>query len=775
MSETIKMTPKEDIIFEQSKEDSQKCIDIYPHLKINLLEQNHNCKENLSDEVYYCLECKQSTCEKCSLKDHKNHNLIKKTDIYNFSPSYFNEIEEAISNANKILLEKDSYINIINELANELHSKIEETKNLKIKEVEKNFEETKKNLHDLEINTKTAKNEFENFYKNNQKFLNIFKNNDNDNSIFLVYYEIISLLTEKNKNLIQKITQNNENFVNYKKSFETQKQKIIEKLNEFIGLNEPKMDNDDPYWDLKFRIKTYNEHFNKLKNNIYEIMKNTGNENSLKEIVNMLDSKNRKGIQFIFDQEYFNTYSSNINKKNRKTSKNSNELERYNYDSISKDLFNKNLQTKSFDQEDKKIYKIQNKKIIKEYKQIKKQQVFLKKKLHMDTSFKSNTNTTSFNNNNICYTTISKTSKNSIKTGSNGSFIYHKRNKFGCMSYNNSFIFKTNYNNSGTNILKNLGIKSPKDITLDNKTKKKFFTYSIIDLYNKLFTFRPRKSFDNNIRIFADYTQRNNNMKEYVKPIIGTNEILIYNSTLDKSTKKKVNLDKNIHTYEKFPGGCRHLFIEDKLYICGGVDPLNCPINTTLVYEIKTNKISRIDNMIKPHSYHSMEYLENYDCFIVIGGENNKWVELFDIFTQKWNKLPDLNVPRANINIYFDEFTSELYALFGAMGYFSDKKNVYSEVIEVLEFKDISSGWCKVDYYKGSSFDIRQENVNILPFTRTKLLIYGGKGKDNENLFGIYLIDKMELVKADKDIIDKIRYEQKKLRTINNNCNKLKK
>ena len=91
-----------------------------------------------------------------------------------------------------------------------------------------------------------------------------------------------------------------------------------------------------------------------------------------------------------------------------------------------------------------------------------------------------------------------------------------------------------------------------------------------------------------------------------------------------------------------------------------------------------------------------------------------------------------------------------------------------------MELNDISSGWCKIDYYKGSSFDIRQENVTTLPFTRTKLLIYGGKSsRDNENLFGIYLIDKMGLIKADKDVIEKIKFEQKKIKMINKTYEKM--
>ena len=40
------------------------CIDIYPHLKENILDNNKNCQESLSNnEIYYCFDCKQSSCE----------------------------------------------------------------------------------------------------------------------------------------------------------------------------------------------------------------------------------------------------------------------------------------------------------------------------------------------------------------------------------------------------------------------------------------------------------------------------------------------------------------------------------------------------------------------------------------------------------------------------------------------------------------------------------------------------------------------------------------
>jgi hypothetical protein len=125
-------------------------------------------------------------------------------------------------------------------------------------------------------------------------------------------------------------------------------------------------------------------------------------------------------------------------------------------------------------------------------------------------------------------------------------------------------------------------------------------------------------------------------------------------------------------------------------------------------------------------------------------------------------------VPRANINIHFNDFTSEIYALFGMLGNVSKKHINNSEIIEVLELNDISSGWCKVDYYKGSSFDIRNEIVTTLPFTRNKLLIYGGKSvREVGKLFGLFLIDRLEVIKADKEVIEKIKCEQKKIKLLN--------
>ena len=722
---------------QKSNIDELRKIDVYQHLRRNILDPKINCKETLSDEIYYCITCKASTCEKCSLVKHKDHKIVPKTFFYSYTENLFDEVINVLKDSYKINDDKNSYIMLVEAQAVELHHKIDEIKNKKIKEIDDLFKKVNKCIKELEDSTNEVKTTMSNFYKNNNVFFNVAKNNDFDNSVFLLYYELNYLGFIKNKELIKRIEKLKNDIGKYKESFETHKKQTIQTMQDFLGLDEPQTNIDDIYWDVKFRLKTYNEHIEKLKQNIYDIMKQSGNISDLREMVKILDSKNKKGIQYIFNQDYFTK-----NQNNKNTSSN-------------KDLSSQNSNLKG-------SKTIEAKKGIKNYKQ------FSANK-NLILSGKKNPNDKNEKNHNLYSTTTH--SKKNLSINNN----LQKSSTKNFSGKNNSFLsFQSIENNKIA--LKNLGINSYKDITLDDKVKKKYFTYSYIDLYNRLFSQQPRKSFDSNARIFVDYNNRNNLLKEYVKPIVGTNEIMVYDSVQDKSIRVKVNLNKETHGYEKFPSGCRHLYIEGKLYICGGVDPVSCPINIALVYQPSNNTITRIDNMINPHSYHSMEYLDNYDCFVVVGGENNIWVELFDIFTQKWSKLPNLNIPRANINIYFDEFTSELYALFGALGNYSEKKNIYSEAIEMLELNDISSGWCKIDYYKGSSFDIRQENLITLPFTLTKLLIYGGKSsRENENLFGIYLIDKMELVKADKDIIEKIKFEQKKIRNINNTYGKLNK
>ena len=711
-------------------------INIYPHLRQNILEPGKNCKHQLTN-VYYCITCKCSTCDKCNIKSHQSHKLVLKNDYINIDLKALEETKKIIKDIYNFDNNEDNIIKMMEKQLARIHSKLDEIKEKKINEIKNSFITGKNNVKELINYVNTVEQMIEKFYAKNQRFFNEKKNNDQANTIFLIKYEFMSLCNNKNKELLRGANELKKEYQNYESSIKEQSDKIIEEINNFLGLYKPRQKFDDYYWDVKFRIKTYNEHINKVQRGIYDILSHSGDINDLQEIVSVLDSKNKKGIQYIFNQDYFT--NPNIPQDGTIGANNSNKKSKKRLNLSAKNNMNNYTYKKKGENNKKNNIR-----------------------LNRFASQQKGTNRSS----------SSMQQSRSISRGDTSTKFRSGNKKFGSPNLNS--YKKTVLNEEIKYALKRLGIKTYNDIILDDKIKQKYFTYSIIDLYNRLFANQVRKSFDSNARIFADYNERNNKLKEYIKPIVGSNDVLVYNPTIDKSKKIKLPLNKKTHGYEKFPPGCRNLYIENKVYICGGVDELNMPLSICLVYNAITNTIERIDDMIMPHAYHSMEYLDNYDCFLVMGGENNKSVELFDIFTNKWRRLPDLNVARANLNIYFDEFTSEIYALFGMLGNVTQKKVQNSEIIEVLELNDISSGWCKVDYYKGSFFDVRNEIITTLPFTRNKLLLYGGKNvRDGAKLFGLFLIDKMEVIRADRDVIEKIKCEQKKIKLLNNSYAKM--
>jgi hypothetical protein len=272
----------------------------------------------------------------------------------------------------------------------------------------------------------------------------------------------------------------------------------------------------------------------------------------------------------------------------------------------------------------------------------------------------------------------------------------------------------------------------------------------------------------------TNYTNRYNRLKEYVKPIIGTNQIAIFDPQAQKINKITVNLTKEENGYNLFPDGCRHIYVDDILYITGGVDALNNPINYCNTFSIKNFELKKMESLKYPHSYHALEYLENYDCIVLIGGELNKVCEIFDIYSKKWVKLPDLNIQRANTNIYYDNTTSDLYALFG-MNSTVIEKNKNTDVIEVLELNDIKSGWMKVDYYQSAGLDLKLYYCVVLPFNKDQLLIYGGsKGRERKKAFALFNMNKCEINKVDKETLELIKIEVKKTKLVDMVLSKIK-
>ena len=317
--------------------------------------------------------------------------------------------------------------------------------------------------------------------------------------------------------------------------------------------------------------------------------------------------------------------------------------------------------------------------------------------------------------------------------------------------------------------------KKPIDITLELYFVQKFFSYFITDLYNQYDSKKcPKKSFDINSRIFNKYQERFYNLKERAKPIIGTSEISLFNQITNKIEKIPVKLIKNKHGYSIFPEGSRHIIVKDTLFIIGGVNESGNPINVCLTFNIFSKEIQRIKDSNFPHSYHSIEYIDNFDCIAIIGGEMNSTCEILNSCDLTWTALPDLNIARSNVSLYFNEKTNELYAMFGMIGTILEPLK-YCNTIETLNICNPKSGWNVINYYRNSMINLSYSYVTAFPFTLNKLIIRGSRNERMHKLaYCIYDMDKKEMSFASDNTVREIEENEFRIKAFSNNLNKTK-
>ena len=303
----------------------------------------------------------------------------------------------------------------------------------------------------------------------------------------------------------------------------------------------------------------------------------------------------------------------------------------------------------------------------------------------------------------------------------------------------------------------NKQIKNKNDIVLDNQVLNKYFAHVLTDIYDQYFripTIELQSSHaDLKIKKDEDVDEMN-----VAKVIEGTDRIMIYDKKACKLTKKKVNLQKNPHGYIKFPLGCRSVLVGDKLYITGGKDEYR-EYQNALIYDRKTEKIKRIMDMQNARCYHTMIFNEIFETMMVIGGENNDTVEIFDPLTNRWQLLPELNIPRAIPLFHFDEGRGNMYALFGVEGNYLNSN--YTDTIEVLDLTEIKQGWMKINYNNKARMDFKN-HLNFYPLNDYLLLIYGAfESRASKRNACTYHLIKAEMNAIDKNLMDDLRKEAK--------------
>ena len=842
--------------------------DVLSHFNENISRPDKNDLNNISQNSYYCINCKHSDCPFFS---EKKHLIINRVKCLLYDPLFFNEIDSCINEALNFGSLKNEIKDNINNYVEKMKETLDKLRESKFNEIDIFFEENEKNFNKLKKEYLNVRKNIEEYYQTNKKFFNIelnknktddekiipnllnndeknekdnliiddidnsSPNKDIENSVFLLNFELMNLCETKNMENINYIKTIKKRIDNFNTKIQSELNQDIENISKFINLDaKPENYIENKYWDVNIRTKKYTEIIHQFRETICDIYHRTGNLEKIKDLIDILDSKLKKNNKIIFGQKYFN--------KEKKT------IEVNNINLNNKENININEQRNTVNSRKRNNISASHKRTSSKAKSLKKCNTQRGKSSN---KCKRNENNINIKNNINTLTLSNDILLRNIIKNKNEKYIQTDANINAQMSPKKTYQKLINFQNC-----------VPDDIILDKRVLQRFFAYSISEIYNKNFSKidvnnndiffnimnkdniylnkerqsknqkeiinknknsnninnkrgtsikkyknnntnnkliqnhinkpKPNKFEQNNIinnnnadkfdiekmdpsnqyniksvSYLSNYTNRYNSLKEIAKPIIGSNQIQLFFQKSQKITRKSTTLNKEEHGYSLFPEGSRHILIENNLYIIGGTNHIRQPINIVLCYNILFGTLKRLPDMVFPHSYHTVEYLENFDSIICIGGENSNQCEIMDLENKKWLKLPNLNYPRANANIYYNNLTSELFVLFGICGIMCDKIN-YSDSIEVLELKDIEKGWIIIDYYKTPGLNLKVNYCMTIPFTKEQLLIYGGSNMRSftKNIYALFHMIKNECNKVDTQTMELIKLEEKKSRLV---------
>ena len=320
-----------------------KKIDIYNHLKLSMKNSKRNCQCDLLKEKqpkYYCIPCKVSCCSRCSLSMHQKHLLVLKSN-YIINESNINKmlkpLEDEVKNnslMSNCLTEKNKFLKMIEDSYDKMLEYLNKWKEFKEKEIKSLFENFDKNINNLMSKKDNIKKEIMEFMEKNQKFFNIDiqkegYNKDEDNTLFLISFDLLNMLNEWSVSL-KKITQFiNSNFEEYEVNEKNKNEIITKKVscllaecnNNKINLNtkNDKLLDDEidekylPYYktnieiekfnadslvEIDKRIYRYGKIIEALKSTVYKSFVNHGNYSD----INKENNVKLKGGDNLFSQ-----------------------------------------------------------------------------------------------------------------------------------------------------------------------------------------------------------------------------------------------------------------------------------------------------------------------------------------------------------------------------------------------------------------------------------------------------------------------------------------
>ena len=475
-------------IFKDSDKASKYEFNLHKHLKENIKLKDKQCKDGLTKDTLYCLECKLSTCPKCPLfKVHNGHPLVNKYPYYCMDNNIINEnfadidtilgINPNFLDSNKV---KEELKKLVIDNLEILQNKINEVKETKLKELDSLFEQTENCVEKLKTKIVKIKEDIKLFFEKQKKFFCIdvteSQGINQDNPEAKEVMQNLQVGSKSNTGLISTNTDglNSTFLITYDLLKNTKN--INEQIKYFMN-------------DIKVNREKYITNFTNKKNVIYE------------DILKLLNFDGSFNYQFL-DNEFYKI----INEKIKIYTDRIENMKRKIMDKVNK--------KGNFDDVDREN-KIANSQINLDFENI------LNNQLIDEDEAK---------------TIISKTKKTNRKTTSGSKGPIYTTPKSGIK-------------NTGTNVETIKTISMPEkiynnaeEVRLDNAALQNFFAYEALNVVNE--NFKPKKN-KKNEEVEIDINEE----AELAKPIPGKAEIQVYDRKSRNIVRKNVKFEKNKHKY----------------------------------------------------------------------------------------------------------------------------------------------------------------------------------------------------------------------------------
>jgi hypothetical protein len=262
-----------------------------------------------------------------------------------------------------------------------------------------------------------------------------------------------------------------------------------------------------------------------------------------------------------------------------------------------------------------------------------------------------------------------------------------------------------------------------KVIEKKNETFKKKYDETDLNEYLKLLIYEFEQ-----IALMSSRNYFNSTSRELFISIVNTNKVFSYN--LDAGKYFITEVDFTNMPINRFPNYSRSLIINGNLLVNGGYDEeTKLTLPYFFFYDRMSKTLTRLNDMLFGHSAHSIIYIPVH-YVVVVSGSGILKCEKYDMESNSWSELPDLNTPRQNCTLYYYN-KQYLYAFGGA--YWDDTKKafIYVELVERLDlgFGSVEGGkkWEQLNTCKvGKEINLRKSVMSVLSYSPNKILLVGG-------------------------------------------------